>query len=128
VIVDGEKRTTEEAISFWLLVHPDGRVKWKSIDFREDRPQTLTWFTKWRWQRWVMSVDPTDNPFLRVEQHGGIMIVHNMVLALIAPAMMLVFGLVMAMPFRDIWLPMFLAYGVSATLNFLFDYIHHAPN
>jgi hypothetical protein len=49
--------------SVWLLVHPDGRVKWDSIDLREDRPKTWAWFTKWRWQRWVMSVDPNDRPF-----------------------------------------------------------------
>lgn len=49
--------------SCWLLVHPDGSVKWSSIDFREDRPKTWVWFTKWRWQRWTMSVDPADNVF-----------------------------------------------------------------
>lgn len=47
----------------WILVHPDGRVKWRSINFREDRPRTLAWFTKWRWQRWLLSPDHHDYPF-----------------------------------------------------------------
>lgn len=49
---------TVVARSCWLLVHPDGRVKWRSIDFREGRPKTFVWFTRWRWQRWTIARDP----------------------------------------------------------------------
>jgi hypothetical protein len=45
----------------WLLVHPDGRVDWSSIDFREERPQTCRWLTKWRWQRSRL-IRPPDAP------------------------------------------------------------------
>lgn len=63
-----------EARTCWFLVHPDGRVKWKSIDFRKDRPKTLTWFTKWRWQRWVVSpaeiMETDDHGQLRTSKGG----------------------------------------------------------
>lgn len=53
------------AATCWLLVHPDGRVRWGSIDFRDDRPRDfwLTRLTRWRWQRWVLRRDTTDNVF-----------------------------------------------------------------
>jgi hypothetical protein len=47
----------------WVLVHPDGRVNWRSIDFREDRPRVWKAWTKWRWQRWLLSPDHHDYPF-----------------------------------------------------------------
>jgi hypothetical protein len=48
--------------SCWLLVHPDGRVQWSSLDFREDRPGGLfVLLTKWRWQRWILRADDSDS-------------------------------------------------------------------